>query len=44
MHDSSTAGEKTVQYYIDKTGEWKSRGDDQYSKDAQQFANKILQK
>ena len=36
--------EKTVQYYIDKTGEWKSRGDDQYSKDAQQFANKILEK
>tara|TARA_R110002049_G_scaffold304112_4_gene499107 strand:+ start:476 stop:799 length:324 start_codon:yes stop_codon:yes gene_type:complete len=34
--------EKTVQFYIDKTGEWKLQADDQYGKDAQLIANKIL--
>lgn len=34
--------EKTVRYYIDKSGEWRSRGDDQYSRDAQKIANKVL--
>lgn len=35
---------KTVQYYIDKTGEWKLKGDDKYCIDAQQIADKILNK
>ncbi|MEN8827106.1 MAG: hypothetical protein ABF264_01905 [Flavobacteriales bacterium] len=30
--------EKTIQFYIDKTGEWKSRGDDQYAADAKKIA------
>ena len=34
--------EKTVRFYIEKTGEWKSKGDDQYSLDAQKIADKIL--
>jgi len=34
--------EKTVRHYIEKTGEWKSRGNDQYSKYAQKIADKIL--
>ena len=36
--------EKTVKYYIDKTGEWKLQGDDKYCIDAQQIADKILKK
>jgi hypothetical protein len=36
--------EKTVKYYIDKTGEWKLNGDDKYCQDAQQFADKMLNK
>ena len=36
--------EKTVRYYIDKTGEWKLQGNDKYCKDAKQFADKILKK
>lgn len=36
--------EKTVQYYIDKTGEWKLNGDDKYCQDAQVIADKILKK
>ncbi|MEQ8711730.1 MAG: hypothetical protein RIC80_01870 [Cyclobacteriaceae bacterium] len=36
--------EKTVKYYIEKTGEWKLAGDDQYCQDAQQIADKILKK
>lgn len=36
--------EKTVQYYIEKTGEWKLKGDDKYCLDAQQVADKILKK
>ena len=34
--------EKTVQFYIDTTGEWKLNGDDQYCLDAKEIANKIL--
>ncbi len=34
--------EKTVRYYIDKSGEYRSRGDDQYAKDAQEIADKVL--
>ena len=36
--------EKTVQYYINKTGEWKLEGDDKYYQDAKKFADKILKK
>ena len=36
--------EKTVQYYIEKTGEWKLKGDDKYCLDAQKIAAKILKK
>jgi len=34
--------EKTVRYYIEKTGEWTLKGDDKYCLDAQIFADKIL--
>ena len=36
--------EKTVQYYIDKTGEWNLSGDEKYHQDAQKIADKILKK
>ncbi len=36
--------QKTVQYYIKKTGEWTLKGDDKYCQDAQQVANEILRK
>jgi len=36
--------EKTVKYYIDKTGEWKSQGEDKYGQDAKQIAEKLLSK
>ncbi len=36
--------EKTVKFYIEKTGEWTLKGDDKYCKDAQQIADKILAK
>lgn len=36
--------EKTVKFYIEKTGEWKSQGNDQYSQDAKKIADKILNK
>jgi hypothetical protein len=36
--------EKTVRYYIEKTGEWKLKGDDQYCEDAQKVADRILKK
>jgi hypothetical protein len=36
--------EKTVKYYIEKTGEWKLDGEDQYCLDAKQVAIKILKK
>ena len=36
--------EKTVRFYIEKTGEWKLQGDDKYCIDAKQVADKILNK
>jgi hypothetical protein len=36
--------EKTVRFYIDKTGEWKLKGEDKYCDDAQKVAAKILKK
>ncbi len=36
--------EKTVKYYIEKTGEWKLEGDDKYCSDAKKIADKILKK
>ena len=36
--------EKTVRYYIDKTGEWKLAGDDKYCLDAKKIADTILKK
>ena len=36
--------EKTVRYYIEKTGEWKLEGDDKYCLDAKKIADKILNK
>lgn len=35
---------KTVKFYIDKTGEWTLKGDDKYCIDAQEVADKILKK
>ena len=34
--------EKTVRFYIEKTGEWKLQGDDKYCIDAKQIADEIL--
>ena len=36
--------EKTVKYYIEKTGEWKLQGDDKYCQDAKLVADKFLNK
>ena len=36
--------EKTVRFYIKKTGEWKLKGEDKYCEDAQKVADKILKK
>ena len=36
--------EKTVRFYIKKTGEWKLQGDDKYCLDAKKIADKILKK
>jgi hypothetical protein len=36
--------EKTVQFYIKKTGEWNLQGDDKYCLDAKKIADKILAK
>lgn len=36
--------EKTVKYYIEKTGEWKLQGDDKYCVDAQVVADQLLKK
>ena len=36
--------EKTVRFYINKTGVWKLKGDDKYCDDAQKVADKILKK
>ncbi|MFT6166169.1 MAG: hypothetical protein ACJAV5_001349 [Vicingaceae bacterium] len=34
--------EKTVRFYIEKTGEWKLQGDDKYCLDAREIAIKVL--
>lgn len=34
--------EKTVRFYIEKTGEWKLEGNDKYCLDAKKIADKIL--
>ena len=36
--------EKTVRFYIEKTGEWTLKGDDKYCLDAKEIADKILTK
>ncbi len=36
--------EKTVRFYIEKTGEWKAQGDDKYNQDAKEIADKIMNK
>lgn len=36
--------EKTVKYYIEKTGAWKSQGDDKYGQDTKLIADKLLTK
>ena len=36
--------EKTVQFYIEKSGEWKLKGDDKYCLDAKKVADKLLKK
>ncbi len=36
--------EKTVRFYIKKTGEWTLKGDDKYCLDTQEIADKILKK
>lgn len=33
--------EKTITYYTNKTGEWKSKGDDQYAQDANRIAETL---
>jgi len=35
--------EKTVQFYINKTGAWKLEGQDKYCKDARAIADKIME-
>ena len=36
--------EKTVRFYIKKTGEWKLKGDDKYCRDAKEIADRIMKK
>ena len=36
--------EKTVRFYIKKTGEWKLKGEDKYCLDAKKYADAILKK
>ncbi len=36
--------EKTVRFYIKKSGEWTLKGDDKYCQDAQIIANKVQKK
>lgn len=36
--------EKTVRFYLHKTGEWKLQGEDKYCQDAQTIADKLLGK
>jgi hypothetical protein len=38
----SAVVEKTVRFYIEKTGEWNLQGNDKYCLDAQKIADKIL--
>jgi hypothetical protein len=33
---------KTVRFYIEKTGEWKLKGDDKYCQDAKKIADMLL--
>ena len=40
----SAVVEKTVKFYIEKTGEWTLKGDDKYCTDAKEVADKILNK
>ncbi|WP_417265945.1 hypothetical protein [Brumimicrobium sp.] len=40
----ATVVEKTVEYYIKKTGEWTLKGDDKYSIDAQKVADALSKK
>lgn len=40
----SAVVEKTVRFYIEKTGEWKLDGDDKYCLDAKAIADKITAK
>ena len=40
----SVVVEKTVKFYIKKTGEWKLQGDDKYCIDAKKIADKLLTK
>lgn len=34
--------EKTVKYYIDKTGKWTLKGEDKYCVDAQKVADRLM--
>ena len=34
--------EKTVKFYVEKFGEWRSQGDDKYGIDAQKIADRLL--
>ncbi|BAX81226.1 hypothetical protein [Labilibaculum antarcticum] len=36
--------EKTIRFYIEKTGEWKLEGNHKYCRDAKQIENKGLKK
>jgi len=36
--------EKTVKFYIEKTGEWTLKGNDKYCQDAQVIVDKLLKK
>jgi len=40
----SAVVEKTVKHYINKTGEWSLKGDDKFCIDAQEVADRILNK
>jgi len=40
----SAVVEKTVKFYINKTGEWSLKGDDKFCIDAQEVADRILNK
>ena len=40
----SVVVQKTVKYYIDKTGEWTLKGEDKYCLDAKKVADTLLNK